>query len=87
MYEGETKVWAAVLERAIDDLYYKEPKDFPFLSKENRSKVSKELYWKRQARSWFKSKNDELNTFHGVCRILGFSASKIKDKLCQKGLL
>lgn len=84
---GEIKLWAAVLGRAIDDLYIKEPKDFAFLSKENRSKISHELYWKRQARAWFKSKSDEFNTFQSICLILGFSASKIKDKLCQKGLL
>ena len=84
---GEIKLWAAVLGRAIDDLYIKEPKDFEALSIEYKSKVSHELYWKRQARSWFKSKNDEFNSFYGVCLILGLSASKIKDKLCQKGLL
>ena len=87
MYEGETNLWAAVLGRAIDDLYYKEPKDFEALSIENKSKVSHELYWKRQARAWFKSTNDEFNTFQGICLILGLSASKIKEKLCQKGLL
>lgn len=87
MYIGEINLWTAVLGRAIDDLYYKEPKNFAFLSKENKSKVSQELYWKRQARGWFKSKNDQLNTFQGICLILGLSASKIKDKLCQKGLL
>ena len=84
---GEIKLWAAVLGRAIDDLYYKEPKDFAFLSKENRSKVSQELYWQRQARAWFKSKNDEFNTFYGVCSILGLDAPNIRKKLCQKGLL
>ena len=84
---GEITLWAAVLRRAIDDLYIKEPKDFEALSIENKSKISQELYWARQARSWFKSNNDEFNTFHGICLILGLSASKIKDKLCQKGLL
>ena len=87
MYNAEIKLWAAVLGRAIDDLYYREPKDLEDCSECNKAKVSKELYWKRQARSWFKSKNDEFNTFQSVCLILGLSASKIKDKLCQKGLL
>lgn len=87
MYTSEINLWVAVLGRAIDDLYYKEPKDFEALSLCNKSKVSQELYWKRQARAWFKNKNDEFNSFQGVCLILGLSATKIQGKLFQKGLL
>ena len=84
---GEIKLWAAVLGGAIDDLYIEEPKDFEALSIEYKSKISHELYWKRQARAWFKSKNDEFNSFYGVCLILGLDAPNIRNKLCQKGLL
>ena len=87
MYTPEINLWAAVLEKAIDDLDYKDPTNFEALSIESKAKVSQELYWKRQARAWFKSKNDEFNTFQGLCLILGLSASKIKGKLYQKGLL
>ena len=48
---GEIRLWVAVLGRAIEDLYIKEPKDFEALSIESKSKISQELYWKRQARS------------------------------------
>ena len=84
---AEIKLWAAVLGRAIDDLYIKEPKNLENWSECNKAKVNQELYWQRQARTWFKSKNDELNTFQGVCLILGLDAPNIRDKLCQKGLL
>ena len=80
------KLWANVLERAIQDLYYVPPETFDDLTNQN-SQITQELYWKSQAQAWFKSKKNAFNSFEGVCLILGLEPSEIRRKLYEKGLL
>jgi hypothetical protein len=81
------KLWANVLEKALEDLYYEPPEARENFTTCQNSQVDRELYWKRQAQAWFKSKSKEFNSFEGVCLILGLEASGIRKKLFEKGLL
>jgi hypothetical protein len=81
------KLWANVLEKALEDLYYEPPEVREDLTTCQNSQVDRELYWKRQAQAWFKSKSKGFNSFEGVCLILGLEASGIRKKLFEKGLL
>jgi len=49
------KLWAAVLEKALEDLNYSPPEAREDLTMYENSKVDQKLHWKRQARGWFKS--------------------------------
>ena len=80
------KIWANVLERAIQDLYYVAPETVDDLTNQN-SQITQELYWKSQAQAWFKSKKNDFNSFEGVCLILELDPSEIRRKLYEKGLL
>jgi hypothetical protein len=81
------KLWAAVLERAIEDLHYSPPdaREEPTVCEKPR--IKQELRWKRQAQAWFKSSDKGFNGFEGVCLILGLEASEVRKKLEKKGLL
>jgi hypothetical protein len=81
------ELWASVLERALEDLSYDPPETAESLTTYQDSKVDRELYWKRQAQAWFKSKNKGFNSFEGICLILELEASQIRKKLFEKGLL
>jgi len=81
------KLWAAVFEKAIEDLYYYPPESQENLTKYQNSQVDRELYWKRQAQAWFNNKSKEFNSFEGVCLTLGLDHSGIRKKLYEKGLL
>jgi hypothetical protein len=80
------KLWTNVLEKAIQDLYYVPPETVDELTNQN-SHITQELYWKSQAQAWFKSKKNDLNSFEGVCLILGIEPSEIRRELYEKGLL
>ncbi len=81
------KLWASVLEKALEDLYYDPPETQENLTMYQNSQVDQELYWKRQAQQWFKSKSKGFNSFEGICLILGLEPSCIRKKLYEKGLL
>jgi len=81
------RLWARVLQKAIEDLYYEAPKTQEALAMYETRKVDQELYWKMQAQHWFKSKSKGFNSFEGVCPILGLEPSWIRKKLHEKGLL
>jgi hypothetical protein len=80
-------LWASVLEKAIEDLYYEPPETPEDLSTYENRAVDQELYWKRQAQQWFKSKGKQFNSFEGICVILGLEPSRIRTRLYEKGLL
>jgi len=80
-------LWASVLEKAIEDLYYEPPETQEDLTTYENRVVDKELYWKRQAQQWFKSKSKQFNSFEGICVILGLEPSRIRKRLYEKGLL
>jgi len=82
-----TELWASVLEKAMEDLYYDPPETREDLATCQNSKVDRELYWKNQAQAWFNSKSKGFNSFEGVCLILGLEASCIRKKIYEKGLL
>lgn len=81
------KLWASVLQSAIDDLYYNPPETREDLTNYQNAAAVQELYWKRQAQTWFKSKGKGFNSFEGVCLSLGLEPSEIRKKLYEKGLL
>ena len=81
------RLWASVLGKALEDLYYAPPETRENLRMCENSKVTQELYWKNQARAWFKSRSKGFNSFEGICMILGLEASCIRKKLYEKGLL
>jgi len=81
------KLWANILQKAIEDLYYKPPETTEKLTVCQDSQIKKELYWKEQAQAWFKSKNNTFNSFEGVCNILGLEPSAIRKKLHEEELL
>jgi hypothetical protein len=81
------KLWANILQRAIEDLYYEPPERTENLTICQDSQMKRELYWKEQAQAWFKSRSNEFNSFEGVCMILGLEPSEIRKKLHEKRLL
>jgi hypothetical protein len=81
------ELWASVLEKALEDLSYDPPETRENLTTYQDSKVNRELYWKRQAQAWFKSRSRGFNSFEGICLILELEASQIRKKLFEKRLL
>ena len=81
------KLWTNILQKAIEDLYYKPPERTENLTVCQDSQIRRELYWKEQAQAWFKSKNNAFNSFEGVCTILELDPSAIREKLHEKRLL
>jgi hypothetical protein len=81
------KLWANVLEKALEDLYYEPPEARENFTTCQNSQVDRELYWKRQAQAWFKGKIKGSNSLEGVCLFLGLEAPWIKKKPYEKGLL
>jgi len=81
------ELWAAVLEKALEDLNHNPPETREDLTMYENSKVDQKLHWKRQAQAWFKSEDKGFNSFDGVCLILGLEASEIRKRLHKKGLL
>ena len=81
------QLWANILQRAIEDLQYEPPETIENLTNCQDSQIKKELYWKEQAQAWFKSKNNEFNSFEGICMSLGLEPSEIRKKLREEGLL
>ena len=81
------ELWAAVLEKALEDLNYSPPDTREDLTMYENSKVDQKLHWKRQAQDWFKSEGKGFNSFDGVCLILGLEACEIRKRLHKKGLL
>jgi len=81
------KLWASILQKAIEDLYYEPPEISENLTNCQNSQIKRELYWKEQAQAWFKNRSDEFNSFEGVCTILGLEPSEIRKKLHEERLL
>ena len=81
------RLWARVLQKAIEDLYYKPPKNQESVTMYETRKVDQELYWKRQAQHWCNSKSKGFNSFEDVCLILGLEPSCVRKKLHEEGLL
>jgi len=81
------KLWANILQRAIEDLYYEPPETTENLPNCKYSQIKRELLWKEQAQAWFKNRSDEFNSFEGVCMILGLEPSEIRKKLHEEELL
>jgi len=81
------KLWASILQKAIEDLYYEPHETSENLTNCQNSQIKRELYRKEQAQAWFKNKNNEFNSFEGVCMILGLEPSEIRKKLHKEGLL
>ena len=81
------KLWANILQKAIEDLQYEPPETTENITNCQDSQIKRELYWKEQAQAWFKSKNNEFNSFEGICMSLGLEPSEIRKKLHEEGLL
>ena len=81
------KLWAHILQKAIEDLYYQPPETTNSLTKCQDSQIKREIYWKEQAKEWFKNTNNDFNSFEGVCMILGLEPSEIRKKLNEERLL
>jgi hypothetical protein len=81
------KLWAAVLERAIEDLHFSPPEAREELTVYQKREIEQELHWKSQAQAWFKSSDKGFNSFEGICLILGLEASEVRKELENKGLL